>query len=315
MSYSGPRKGASAFTLIELLVVIAIIAILAAILFPVFAQAREKARQAACVSNLKQLGLATMMYMSDYDGMLPRIRFQELNGNYAFPPNSFGFNNNQPNNQIWGFEDCVNPYIKMGINYGPKNEGTPWHCPSDPLEHTDGAGCGVATGYYISYAVTIFNPTANGNNASGEPQQYGLVAPGFGNASTRAANIAIDSKTDAGIGRPADTVLFYEFHAADTGYARFVIASRANSANVADPGWPELPATLSLGNLNNDGCDAKYAMGSHNGMMNVAWADGHVKAVRRTSLMGVKNVTPGCAGCAQWDLKAGNKLHWDEQYH
>ena len=59
------RRG---FTLIELLVVIAIIAILAAILFPVFARAREKARQASCVSNLKQLGLAHIMYATDYDG-------------------------------------------------------------------------------------------------------------------------------------------------------------------------------------------------------------------------------------------------------
>ncbi len=58
------RKG---FTLIELLVVIAIIAILAAILFPVFAQAREKARQASCLSNLKQIGTATQMYAQDYD--------------------------------------------------------------------------------------------------------------------------------------------------------------------------------------------------------------------------------------------------------
>ncbi len=61
------RTDKSAFTLIELLVVIAIIAILAAILFPVFAQARDKARQVACISNMKQLGLATMQYVQDYD--------------------------------------------------------------------------------------------------------------------------------------------------------------------------------------------------------------------------------------------------------
>jgi prepilin-type N-terminal cleavage/methylation domain-containing protein len=59
------------FTLIELLVVIAIIAILAAILFPVFAQAREKARQASCISNIKQIALAAIMYVQDYDETYP----------------------------------------------------------------------------------------------------------------------------------------------------------------------------------------------------------------------------------------------------
>jgi prepilin-type N-terminal cleavage/methylation domain-containing protein/prepilin-type processing-associated H-X9-DG protein len=59
------------FTLIELLVVIAIIAILAAILFPVFAKAREKARQSSCLSNMKQLGLGTLQYAQDYDEQLP----------------------------------------------------------------------------------------------------------------------------------------------------------------------------------------------------------------------------------------------------
>jgi prepilin-type N-terminal cleavage/methylation domain-containing protein/prepilin-type processing-associated H-X9-DG protein len=69
-----------AFTLIELLVVIAIIAILAAILFPVFSQARDKARQAACLSNCKQMGLGIMMYTEDYDGVYPMGYYYELSG-------------------------------------------------------------------------------------------------------------------------------------------------------------------------------------------------------------------------------------------
>jgi len=68
-----------AFTLIELLVVIAIIAILAAILFPVFSQAREKARQSSCLSNTKQIGLAFLMYTQDYDELFP------LAGSYTVP--------------------------------------------------------------------------------------------------------------------------------------------------------------------------------------------------------------------------------------
>ena len=68
---SGKRSATRAFTLIELLVVIAIIAILAAILFPVFAQAREKARQTSCTSNLKQIGIGMLMYCQDYDNQIP----------------------------------------------------------------------------------------------------------------------------------------------------------------------------------------------------------------------------------------------------
>jgi len=79
-----PRRS-HGFTLIELLVVIAIIAILAAILFPVFAQAREKARQTSCLSNLKQMGTATFLYVQDYDETYP------LNSYSA--PSGFAFSN------------------------------------------------------------------------------------------------------------------------------------------------------------------------------------------------------------------------------
>jgi prepilin-type N-terminal cleavage/methylation domain-containing protein len=83
-----------AFTLIELLVVIAIISILAGILFPVFARAREEARKATCTSNLHQIGLAMAMYVQDYDEMYPVCNFSDtLTG---FPPNTHFDANGKP---------------------------------------------------------------------------------------------------------------------------------------------------------------------------------------------------------------------------
>lgn len=79
------RTSKKAFTLIELLVVVAIISILAAILFPVFARARENARRASCMSNMKQIGLGIMMYVQDYDEKYPRTYFS-TSGSYATWP-------------------------------------------------------------------------------------------------------------------------------------------------------------------------------------------------------------------------------------
>ena len=74
------KSRTSGFTLIEMLVVIAIVAILAAILFPVFSQAREKARRASCISNHRQIGIALAMYRSDYDEVNSRYRFCDTSG-------------------------------------------------------------------------------------------------------------------------------------------------------------------------------------------------------------------------------------------
>jgi len=114
-----------AFTLIELLVVIAIIAILAAILFPVFAQARAKARQTACISNQKQLGVAIMAYTQDYDETYPMA-------NYQAP--------GVAQNTSWQF--VVDPYVKANFPQNVANSANQklsvFVCP-DFMKTSDGS--------------------------------------------------------------------------------------------------------------------------------------------------------------------------------
>lgn len=90
MLHQGTKPGKKGFTLIELLVVIAIIAILAAILFPVFARARENARRASCMSNLKQMGLGLMQYSQDYDERMVNGFLSMGAGNAHYPDGTTG---------------------------------------------------------------------------------------------------------------------------------------------------------------------------------------------------------------------------------
>jgi prepilin-type N-terminal cleavage/methylation domain-containing protein/prepilin-type processing-associated H-X9-DG protein len=109
------RRDVNAFTLIELLVVIAIIAILAAILFPVFARARENARRASCQSNLKQLGLGWHQYIQDYDSRNPWMQCCTAGYAQGDPsitqifPNQYGPNGAAP---TAGWPDLIYPYVK-----------------------------------------------------------------------------------------------------------------------------------------------------------------------------------------------------------
>ena len=119
-------KTSKGFTLVELLVVIAIIIILAAILFPVFAGAREKAQQAKCINNLKQISTAIAMYEDDYDNIMPFSIYVMPNGTGAY---AAGY--------MW--KDLMEPYVKQlkgGQYYGlyEEYEGELMKCPSAPIE-------------------------------------------------------------------------------------------------------------------------------------------------------------------------------------
>ncbi len=128
------RKG---FTLIELLVVIAIIAILAAILFPVFARARAKSWEASCLSNVKQITLGILMYTQDYDGFYP-IQ------NYRVPAGIvYG------NNIYWVY--AIDPYIRAGVQ-GQTWVGSSysiWQCPGARIEPA------WYMGAYSHYAINV----------------------------------------------------------------------------------------------------------------------------------------------------------------
>jgi len=110
------KRGRFGFTLIELLVVIAIIAILAAILFPVFSQAREKARQSNCTSNVRNIAMAHVMYAQDYDEVLPNWVVRTCPPQQRFP----GYGNNGVV-ALFHFTEFLDPYVR---------NKQMWFCPS-----------------------------------------------------------------------------------------------------------------------------------------------------------------------------------------
>jgi general secretion pathway protein G len=175
------RPYARGFTLIELLVVIAIIAILAALLFPVFATARAKARQAVCTSNLRQIGLSISMYMEDYDSLYP----------YAVDPAD------KYTPQIWSGEpdfmkeipnigmmqDVLQPYVKSKELF---------HCPADTGFDTEDF-----TGLFI-------DPTGTPPNAN--PSSYQK----FGTSYYYRTEIAYRHASDSSIQRPAEVNVLFD---------------------------------------------------------------------------------------------------------
>jgi prepilin-type N-terminal cleavage/methylation domain-containing protein/prepilin-type processing-associated H-X9-DG protein len=173
---SCPHHSRRAFTLIELLVVIAIIAVLAAILFPVFAQAREKARMSACVSNMRQLGSALMMYVQDYDETYPCIRFRDRE-------------------YVW--RNAIQPYLKnTDVLACPANPRAR-DCAPDPSRQSDRNGL-CAEGWQSASDRRM--PVSYGMNSCASTWYPADTKEGRANPPLQLA----------GVPRPAETILIAE---------------------------------------------------------------------------------------------------------
>jgi prepilin-type N-terminal cleavage/methylation domain-containing protein/prepilin-type processing-associated H-X9-DG protein len=159
-----------AFTLIELLVVIAIIAILASILFPVFGRARENARRASCLSNQKQLGLATMQYTQDYDETYPSVYWSSASGAWV-PTTNY-------------FYAAIYPYVKSTQVYVCNSRDTT----------TGGTFIMNSTAYRTSYVTNYFMVNADGY-ASAKPVRLSMLP----SASTQIALAESRTTNNAGM--------------------------------------------------------------------------------------------------------------------
>jgi prepilin-type N-terminal cleavage/methylation domain-containing protein/prepilin-type processing-associated H-X9-DG protein len=238
------NKSRSGFTLIELLVVIAIIAILAAILFPVFAQAREKARAITCVSNMKELSLAWIMYEQDYDETFPFSAYQE-----------FG-------NQIYWMQ-VVDPYVKGGVSTTGQTNVTPklsiYVCPdfgvAVPLTDEAGNGSYDPANYCQPGTQGLYPLESYAPNIAITSAWWALGQSWAGDAASPG--------TDAAIAKPSQMIMLAENN--DGGGT----CGCCTETGILDFGG----AINGLGNGSSTWTRARR----HNYGMNYALVDGHVK--------------------------------------
>jgi prepilin-type N-terminal cleavage/methylation domain-containing protein/prepilin-type processing-associated H-X9-DG protein len=241
------------FTLIELLVVIAIIAILAAILFPVFARARENARRASCQSNLKQIGLSLMQYSQDYDEL------------YLNAGNDAGA-------YIW--PDLIQPYVKNDQIF---------NCPSkssQELGYLPPAQRASATGYEVgTYAM---------NNEFASPNTDAWTPPLTSTTSndTVALNVTTSRLQDA-----SGTVWVYDTVGHQNGgyscWSYIYLHDQTNAGHmplIDTVGHPNARGLSTLGGRSNTNDAESFPVARHLDTMNTLFTDGHVKAIRLDSL-------------------------------
>jgi prepilin-type N-terminal cleavage/methylation domain-containing protein/prepilin-type processing-associated H-X9-DG protein len=279
---SSARRG---FTLIELLVVIAIIAILAAILFPVFAQAREAARKTQDISSMKQIGLAVTMYNTDYDGTYVMLR------------------NGRPN---WGcpgneIVDCfqVNNGAVALMSYTKSRDL--WKAPNDSIPRNDCPNRGPNTpGGFISYSFTYYR--------EGAVSSFGIAGWSSQRADGSFATGSGPSLSESAVGATSSTIFIYPYYASFS----YINGLQAYSINGARPvweieEWPNFnPGTFWCGP------GEKIAIGAFSRQTNFGYADGHVASRARHQVMDRLWYTAPATAAANM---ARNYMHFDDRYH
>jgi len=263
----------AAFTLIELLVVIAIIAILAAILFPVFAQAKAAAKKTVSLSNMKQIGVGTMLYLGDNDDMTVPLRwFNPTDGLGATYPSTQGF---------FHYPLLLQPYTKsVDIFLDPSDHD------DDPAMHIsscadkgrfakDGCAYWYLMGAYPSYGYNrIYLNTSAADPVYGTLTYYGKSATGF----------------DA----PANTVFFADASGKDIVSPGRPVVTAPVGYHRVDP--PSMWLPKASGNPNAvGGIDARtqgQLWGRYDSKkVNVTWLDGHTKYTSISALVGTGTTT------------------------
>jgi prepilin-type N-terminal cleavage/methylation domain-containing protein/prepilin-type processing-associated H-X9-DG protein len=259
------RATASAFTLIELLVVIAIIAILAAILFPVFAQARAKARQTSSLSNEKQIALGIQMYIQDYDETLPPLMYA--------PPGIDIFAYGDPQ-VTYTWPEMVQPYVKNWDLF---------RCPAD--------GQANLNQYLTNWGYPANSSQKVIDYARSTACNYGYNYVYLAPISGAAPNWVSTPQSLAAVSQPASTVLI-------TNSTAWGASGTPPNCQGVNGGWfSNDPPSSDFSNttawnggwrLDNVSCKWDRFGGMyprHTGSVLIAWVDGHVKAHRPADLL------------------------------
>jgi len=285
------RKG---FTLIELLVVIAIIAILAAILFPVFAKAREKARQTTCLSNLKQIGLATLQYNQDYDELFYAHRYNLGAGTNPLIGQSNGslISGTARDKTFW--ISMLQPYTKSYDVF---------KCPSNPsawvITNTDGKQCGAAgalgcagVGYggenSYGHNDLFMSPAGAYNTSNGAPLSVSLSA-----IDRPASTVMVTDATYYGVSFDIDNVSgdlnTYGGAYNTAGDKAVFVAQDGANAGQYENYWKNVgngAYSWAQGSLPTTAQSISDGQNRHSGFINSQFVDGHCKAIRYEKLIG-----------------------------